>query len=304
LCGGRDAIFTRPYSGESLCGRCFCQSIEDKVRSAISRYGMLGPGGRTVVAVSGGKDSVTLLHILAKVERAFPRAELRAVSVDEGIRGYRDEALKIAAENCRGLGVAHRVVSFREMYGHDLDEIVATAGGRGLSPCSYCGVLRRRALNTAAREEGADRLATAHSLDDEVQTVILNILRGDAARIARVKPVLDEAHPGLVRRVKPLCLVPEREVALYAHLRGIEFQATPCPYAGTALRGDVRKMLNRLEEKHPGTKFAIFRSAERIRPALEAAAGEAEVRECKVCGEPTAGEICRPCRMLRELSIL
>jgi len=98
--------------------------------------------------------------------------------------------------------------------------------------------------------------------------------------------------------------VPEREVALYAHLRGIEFQATPCPYAGTALRGDVRTMLNRLEERHPGTKFAVFRSAERIRPALEAAAREAEVRECSVCGEPTVGEVCRPCRMLRELSIL
>jgi len=304
LCRRKDPVFTRPYSGESLCEGCFCRSVEDKVRATLSKYEMLEPDDRTMVAVSGGKDSVTLLHILAKIEKAFPQAELRAVTVDEGIKGYRDEALKVAAKSCRRLGIDQVVVSFKDMYGYKLDEIVPMTRQKGLSPCSYCGVLRRRTLNTAAREAGADKLATAHSLDDETQTMILNILHGDAPRIARVKPVLDEVHPGLVRRIKPLCQVPEREVALYAYLKGIEFQSIPCPYAGTALRSDVRTMLNRMEEKHPGTKFTVFRSIERIRPALEAVAKEAGIQECRLCGEPTAGEVCRPCQMLRELSIL
>ncbi len=304
LCRRKDPVFTRPYSGESLCEGCFCRSVEDKVRATLSKYEMLEPDDRTMVAVSGGKDSVTLLHILAKIEKAFPQAELRAVTVDEGIKGYRDEALKVAAKSCRRLGIDQVVVSFKDMYGYKLDEIVPMTRQKGLSPCSYCGVLRRRTLNTAAREAGADKLATAHNLDDETQTMILNILHGDAPRIARVKPVLDEVHPGLVRRIKPLCQVPEREVALYAYLKGIEFQSIPCPYAGTALRSDVRTMLNRMEEKHPGTKFTVFRSIERIRPALEAVAKEAGIQECRLCGEPTAGEVCRPCQMLRELSIL
>ncbi|MGQ9461305.1 MAG: TIGR00269 family protein [Candidatus Bathyarchaeaceae archaeon] len=306
LCKGKEAVFMRPYSREKLCERCFCKSMENKVRGTISKYEMLAPKDKIMVAVSGGKDSVTLLHILAKIERGFPEATLSAVTVDEGIKGYRDEALKVAAKNCRKLGVEHLVTSFKEMYGYQLDEIVNMVRKReekGLTPCSYCGVLRRRALNTLAREKNADKLATAHSLDDETQTMILNIIHGDAIRIARAKPVLTEVHPKLIQRVKPLCEVPEKEIAFYAYLKKIEFQGIPCPYAQTALRSDVRTMLNRLEEKHAGTKFAIFRSIERIRPALETMTEEAKLQDCKICGEPTTGELCKPCQMLQELGI-
>lgn len=296
----------RRYSGEKLCGRCFCKSIENKVRGTISKYEMFEPKDKIMVAVSGGKDSVTLLHILTKIEKGFPDAALSAVTVDEGIKGYRDEALKVAKKSCGKLGVEHVVTSFKEMYGYTLDEIVNVIRERkkkGLTPCSYCGVLRRRALNTAAREAGVDKLATAHSLDDETQTMLLNIIHGDALRIARAKPVLTVIHPKLVQRVKPLCEVPEKETAFYAYLKRIEFQSIPCPYARTALRNDVRTMLNRLEEKHAGTKFAIFRSVERIRPALEAMAEEAKLQNCRKCGEPTVGELCKPCQMLQELRV-
>jgi uncharacterized protein (TIGR00269 family) len=307
LCREKEAVFMRRYSGEKLCGRCFCKSIENKVRGTISRYKMFEPKEKIMVAVSGGKDSVTLLHILTKIEKAFPDATLSAVTVDEGIKGYRDEALKVAKKNCGKLGVEHIVTSFKEMYGYTLDEIVNMIRERkekGLTPCSYCGVLRRRALNTAAREAGVDKLATAHSLDDETQTMLLNIIHGDALRIARAKPVLTVIHLKLVQRVKPLCEVPEKETAFYAYLKKIEFQSIPCPYAQTALRNDVRTMLNRLEEKHAGTKFAIFRSVERIRPALEAMAEEAKLQNCRKCGEPTVGELCKPCQMLQELRII
>ena len=307
ICKRKEAIYMRPYSGEKLCGGCFCRSIEERVRATISKYEMLKHDDKIMVGVSGGKDSVTLLHILTNIERDFPKASLSAVTVDEGIKGYRDEALEIAERNCRKLNVEHRVVSFKERYGLELDEIVKRIRqreGKELSPCSYCGVLRRRALNTAAREAGADKLATAHSLDDETQTMILNIIHGDPLRIARVKPVLPVVHPKLVQRVKPLCEVPEREIALYAYLRNIEFQGVPCPYAGTALRNDVREMLNRMERRHAGTKYAIFRSMERLRPALEALVKEEELRECKVCGEPTVGDVCKACQMLQELNVL
>jgi uncharacterized protein (TIGR00269 family) len=306
LCEKKEAVFMRRYSGEKLCGRCFCKSIESKVRGTISKYEMFEPKDKIMVAVSGGKDSVTLLHILTKIEKAFPDAALSAVTVDEGIKGYRDEALRVAKKNCQKLGVEHVVTSFKEMYGYTLDEIVIMIRNRkkkGLTPCSYCGVLRRRALNTAAREAGVDKLATAHSLDDETQTMLLNIIHGDALRIARAKPVLTVIHPKLVQRVKPVCEVPEKEIAFYAYLRRIEFQSIPCPYAQTALRNDVRTMLNRLEEKHAGTKFAVFRSMERIRPALEKMAEEAKLQNCRICGEPTVGELCKPCQMLQELHV-
>jgi uncharacterized protein (TIGR00269 family) len=281
LCRRKDAVFGRSYSGEQLCGRCFCKSIEDKVRRAISKYKMLGPKDRIMVAVSG--------------------------TVDEGIRDYRDEALKIAERNCRKLGIDHAVASFKEQYGYELDEIVELVqrrGERGLTPCSYCGVLRRKALNTMAREAGVNKLVTAHSLDDETQTMLLNLIHGDPLRIARSKPVSSLIHPKLVQRVKPLCQVPEKEVAFYAYLSKIEFQCIPCPYAQTALRNDIRSMLNSMEHKHAGTSYTIFNSMERIRPALEAFTEEVKLHNCKMCGEPTVDNLCRPCQLLQELGVL
>jgi len=299
----------RPYSGEKLCAKCFSKSIEDKVKLTISKYGMFMPDDKIMVAVSGGKDSVTLLHILAKIEKKFPNASLCAVTVDEGIKGYRDEALKFAVESCHKLGVDHTVTSFKELFDIQLDELVNVLRKRGkgetkgLSPCAYCGVLRRRALNLAARRVKANKLALAHNLDDEVQTILLNIMHGDTLRIARVKPVLEESHPMFVSRVKPFSELPEKEIAFYAYLKKIEFQSVPCPYAPTALRSDIRVLLNRMEEKHAGTKFTVFKSIEKIRPALEAAVKDTVLQKCKLCGEPTVDEVCKPCQMLQELGV-
>jgi len=304
VCKRKEAFFFRPYSGEKLCRKCFVKSIEEKVRTTIAKYKMLRFDDKIAVAVSGGKDSVSLLHVLAKIEHGYSKTSLVAVTVDEGIKGYRDEALKIAAENCKKLGIEHHVVSFKELYGYRLDQIVKSLKQKGdsrLTPCAYCGVLRRKALNIAARNLKANKLATAHTLDDETQTILLNIFHGDVLRIAREKPVTDEAHPKLVQKVKPFCEIPEKETALYAYVRKIKFQSTPCPYASEALRNDIRIMLNRMEEKHAGIKFTIFKSIERIRPALEDIASKEGLRECSECGEPTTEKICRTCQMLRQV---
>jgi len=303
-CKRRDAFFFRPYSGEKLCRKCFVESVEAKVRGTIGRYHMFGFDDRIAVAVSGGKDSISLLHILAETEQAHPKSSLVAVTVDEGIKGYRDEALAIAAANSKTLGIHHHVVSFKELYGFTLDEIISRAqvkGERELTACAYCGVLRRRAINVAARDVCADKVATAHTLDDEVQTSLMNIFRGDIARLAKEKPVTDEVHPRLVRKVKPFCEVPEKESTLYAYVKRIRFQDTPCPYASEALRNDIRAMLNRMEEKRAGTKYTVFKSMERIRPALVEVVKKDEFVACVECGEPAASGLCRACELLRQI---
>jgi uncharacterized protein (TIGR00269 family) len=304
VCKRREAFFFRSYSGMNLCRKCFADSVEEKTRSTIAKYSMFKFDDRIAVAVSGGKDSVGLLHVLAKAGRRHPKAELVAVTVDEGIRGYRDEALKIAAENCKEFGVEHRVVSFREMFGCTFDQMVKRLKESGevrVTPCAVCGVLRRKALNVTARKIGADKLATAHTLDDEVQTFLLNILHGDVSRIAKEKPLTDEVHPKLVPRAKPFCEIPERETALYAYVKGIRFQSNPCPYAIEALRNDARAMLNSVEEKHPGMKFTIFKSIEKIRPALEETAKKEGLGECVECGEPTTEKVCRTCQLRKQI---
>jgi uncharacterized protein (TIGR00269 family) len=306
FCKQKDAVYKRIYSGERLCAKCFQKSIEDKTRATIAKYNMLKFDDKIAVAVSGGKDSLSLLHVLTRIEKKFPKASLYAITIDEGIEGYRDEALKIVKKNCEKLNVPQKVFSFKELYDYNLDEIVKMLDKKGnkLSPCSYCGVLRRRAINIAAREVGANKIATAHTLDDEVQTILINIVHGDPLRLARTKPITDKVHGKLKQRIKPFCEIPEKETTLYAFLKKIDFQSLPCPYASTALRNDIRTLLNRLEEKHPGTKFTIFHSIEKLRPALERITRKEKLKECKLCGEPTTETICKTCQMLQELKIL
>ena len=304
VCNKRKAFYRRPYSGVASCKSCFIKSIEQKTRATTAKYDMFHFDDRIAVAVSGGKDSVSLLHVLAKIEKRFPKASLVAITVDEGIKGYRDEALKIAAENCQDLDVEHETVSFKKSFGHTFDDMVKLVGQKrdnNQTPCAYCGVLRRKALNMAARDIGADKVATGHTLDDETQTVLLNIFHGDVLRIAKEKPYTDKVHAKLIPRIKPFCEIPEKETALYAYAKRIRFQSTPCPYASDALRNDARVILDRLEEKHPGMKFTIFRSAERIRPALEALAHGEGLGECVECGEPTTDRVCRTCQMLKQM---
>jgi cytoplasmic tRNA 2-thiolation protein 1 len=307
FCGRREAVFVRAYSGEKLCKPCFCKSIENRVRVTIADYDMFKFDDTILVAVSGGKDSVGLLHILAKIEKKFPKVSLHAVSIDEGIRGYRSEALRIAAENCKNLSVAHSIFSFEDFFGLTLDGIVDKAKkmrvNASLTPCAYCGVLRRRALGLAAERLGADVMALGHNLDDVVQTFLLNVVHGDVRHLARFNVVNANGGGRFVRRVRPLCLVPEKETAFYAYAKGVKFQTIPCPYAGEALRNDVRFWLNRLEQGHAGSLFTVFRSFEKIGKSMELRAKA--FRACRRCGELCAeGEdVCMACRFLEELGV-
>jgi len=301
-CDANEAFFSRQYEGTSFCQTCFKASIEEKVRRTIAKYDMLTPYDHIAVAISGGKDSLTLLRVLKKIERRFPRVRMTAVIVDEGIEGYRDEALQIATSYCNDLDVPHKVISFRELYSLTMDSVVERKGP--LTPCAYCGVLRRRAIERGARLVGATKIATGHNLDDEAQTVLLNILHGDVARLVRAGPKLEDPKGRFLPRIKPLCEVPEKEIALYSYLAGIPFQTRACPHGVEALRQDVRRLLNELEDKRPGIKYTVSKSGARIREALKATLPEFSTRICSTCCEPSAGERCEACAIVLEMSLM
>ena len=291
-----DAIYTREYEGVSFCSKCFRKAVEERVRRTVTENDMLKFNDHIAVAVSGGKDSLTLLNLLVKMEDRFPRSRITAVSVDEGIRGYRDEALDIARKACEKLGVEQFVVSYHDLFGITTDEIAEMHLGQ--TPCSYCGVFRRKAINRAAQMIGVTKIATAHNLDDEVQTVLLNMLHGDPWRIVRSGPVLYDPRGKFLTRIKPLCDIPEKEVVLYAYLNGFDFQSIACPHGNAALRNDIRNFLNQLDQKHPGSKFTLQRTAERLREVLSRTAPVAELNECAKCGDPTPHQLCEACMML------
>ena len=263
---------------------------------------MISPKERVAVAVSGGKDSVALMHLLAEYCK-LKNCELVAITIDEGIKGYRDRSVPMARENAKSLGVEHMVVSFKRAFGATLDRMVKLAkrGKTGLNPCTYCGVMRRLLLNQVARELGGDKLATAHNLDDEVQAIMLNYVRADFSRLHRLGPTYPPRE-GFVPRIKPLREVPEKEVALYALLRGLKVHFGVCPYAG-GIHGEIRDFLNRLETNHPNSKFMILRMFDRMKPQLAKATPEFEMRSCENCGEPTSSTLCKSCELLSGLGL-
>ncbi len=307
---GREAIYVSRGDGRAYCRRHFLRYFDRKVKKVIRRYGMFGKEERIVVAVSGGKDSLSLLHYLHNLAKKVPRWEVKALLIDEGISGYRDVTIKDFRRVVNELGIDGVVVSFKEVFGYSLDEIIRLGRERGLPylPCTYCGVLRRYLLNKAARELGGTVLATAHNLDDVIQTFIMNVIRNSWDKVVRLGPVSGiQTHPKFVRRVKPFYEVLEKETTLYAILNDLyprEF--VECPYARTNIRWYVRKYLNKLEELNPGIKYSILNSLLTIINVLKEAGlgSEGEVSTCLVCGEPSANPVCRACLLRYELGIL
>lgn len=292
-CGGKP-FYTRRYSGETLCAACFKDSIVDKTRRTVSKYKMISPGERVAVAVSGGKDSLSLLQVLVTLYGP-KRNPIIAISVDEGVAGYRDEALEHARSLTRELDVEHLVVSYREMFGFSLDEALDWNGKRNASSCSFCGVFRRRAIDEAAARVNASVVATAHNLDDCVQTFMMNLMHGDVARLGWLDPsYADDSFP--VRRVKPFMEIYEEEVALYAYQMGIPFQSVSCPYMHEGLRSEVRDYLNAMEASHPGMKNVLLRSSLGVISRYARSSSRQSV-PCSSCGKPSSNGLCSVCRM-------
>ena len=290
LCG-HPGVFLDRIRNRHLCGDHFVGEVEERVRRTIQKYGMVHDGDRLAVALSGGKDSTVLLHLLHQL---LPGADLVAVTVDEGINGYREATLRSAEANTRRLGIEHHVLSFLDLYGQSLDDLVQ---GRLNRACSICGILRRKAINTSVRRAGALKLATGHNMDDEAQSVLMNWLQGDRERVLR-RPG-ENGGPGLIPRVKPLREIPEKEVALYGILKGLFVELPECPYRHTALRGEVRGMLTTLERGHPGTMRKVVEGQAGLSKKLRSLPHAARpLRSCDLCGDPTSGRLCQACRLL------
>jgi uncharacterized protein (TIGR00269 family) len=298
---GKPAVYLRRYTSEYLCGTCLVQTTIDRVRKTINRHKMLADKDRIAVGISGGKDSAVLLHILHTIESSYPNSEIVPVTIDEGIQGYRNEALESARELSRSLNLTLEVLSFEELLGYSLDEIVKRRSPNALGACSYCGVFRRRALNTAAEKIGADVIATGHNLDDEAQTIFMNILRGDSARIARTNVPRELSVDGFVPRIKPITEISERDVVAYAHYLKLPYHDVPCPYAEEAYRNDVRSFLNEMEHKRPGTLLATLRSGESMTRAFRQNPTKWEFTRCEKCNTPSPSKLCKVCELLESI---
>ena len=296
-CCTKSAVISLRDRNLQLCGDHFREDLEARVSQTVRENTMIRDGDRIAVALSGGKDSTALLLLLDKVVKDYTGVSLAAITVDEGIAGYREDTVASAVRLAADLGIEHRIVSFPELFGASLDTFLK---GKETRACTVCGILRKKALATAAQQAGADRLATGHNLNDEAQSVLMNVLRGDLPRLIRDSGKETEFF---IPRIKPLQEISEKEIAVYLMIRGAWRELPECPYTRYALRAEVRTMLSKLEYDYPGTMKRLIQSRKTLSARLKKSDVSGPLQHCKQCGDPCSRELCQVCSLLPSLRL-
>ncbi|MDO8428098.1 MAG: TIGR00269 family protein [Candidatus Diapherotrites archaeon] len=296
-----------PYTKLDLCANHFTHLLEKRVKYTVRKYKLIQAKEKIVIGVSGGKDSMTTLHILGKYySKSNP---IEALMIDEGIHGYRDSAVQVGINMCKQLDIPYKVVRYQDEFDLSMDKIanlIEKNPDLGTT-CSFCGVMRRQLLNKYSREMGADKLATGHNLDDEVQSVLMNITQNSYDSFIRTGATTGiKSFQGFIPRIKPLYEIPEKEIIAYTAFNNIEhYSHDCCPHSWQAKRNDFRKILNDLETKYPGTKYGTLNFFNAVKDKLRTIEVDKiktlDMEYCKECGEPSAKAKCKACEKIEIL---
>jgi cytoplasmic tRNA 2-thiolation protein 1 len=261
LCSHTRAVIVRPKNRQKLCKACFISIFEQEVHETITTSTLFQPGERIAIGASGGKDSTVLASLLKTLNDRFGYGlKLLLLSIDEGIKGYRDDSLETVKRNAIQYAMPLKIVGYDELYGWTMDQVVAQVGKKG--NCTYCGVFRRQALDRGAAKLGVRHVVTGHNADDVAETVMMNLLRGDLPRLARATSIVTASPASETKRSKPLKYAYEKEIVLYAHHKKLDYFSTECIYSPEAFRGSARTLIKDLEKIRPSSILDIVRSGE------------------------------------------
>lgn len=261
LCKEERAVIKRPKNHHKLCKTCFLAVFEDETHHTITSSNLFYPGEKVAIGASGGKDSTVLASVLKTLnERHDYGLDLVLLSIDEGIKGYRDDSLETVKRNAVQYDMPLKIIGYEELYGWTMDQVVETIGKR--ANCTYCGVFRRQALDRGSKLLGIRHLVTGHNADDAAETILMNLLRGDVARLGRSSHIVTGDDKSDVKRSKPLKFAYEKEIVLYAHYKKLDYFSTECLYSPDAFRGTARGLIKNLERVRPSAILDIVRSGE------------------------------------------
>lgn len=273
----------------AFCKEHFIKRFEETALKTIEEFNLFNKGEKIGVANSGGKDSLSLLYFLAKY---FDKDKIISITIDEGIPGYRDKTIEIMKKYTEKIGVNYYIFSYKDLFGESLSNLVKK--NKIKIPCEVCGSFRRYALNYAAKKLNLDKLATAHNLDDESESIVMNLIQKDIQRFVRIGPNVGiEENEMFVPRIKPFMFLHEKETMLYAIINGIYALHEPCPYTRFGIRHEVSEWIKRLEDYYPGSKKNIVNNAIKLKNKFNFE--NKKLSKCKICGFPSSGEICEVC---------
>jgi len=264
-------------------------NIEKEVRKTVKKYNLIKKSEKVVVALSGGKDSTTVLYLLKKLGY-----NVQGLMIDLHLGDWSKKNKENVEKFCSELGVKLTIVDLKKEFGHGICFIKSVVRKRkNLTGCSVCGVIKKWILNKWAKKLKAAKLATGHNLDDETQTVLMNFLKGNVFLGANSTPSSGIATKGFVQRVKPLFFIAENSIREYSKKMKFPVLYERCPCAFGTYRVETRKWLDKINDKE---KLEIVKGFQKIIPNLRKKQ-KTELKICNVCGEPARREICKACEI-------
>lgn len=298
LCHVRKPQMKRPKTSQKICRECFYHVFETEIHNTITANKLFNRGDKVGIGASGGKDSTVLAHIMKTLNERYDYGlDLYLISVDEGIKGYRDDSLETVKRNQIQYAIPLTIVSYDELYGWSMDKIVEAVGKK--NNCTFCGVFRRQALDRGAGMLDIQHIVTGHNADDIAETVVMNLLRGDVARLGRCTEIVTQGDSP-IRRSKPFKYTYEKEIVLYAHYKNLDYFSTECLYSPEAFRGTARTLIKDLEAMRPSAIIDIIYSGEQFQ--IKETVSMAKQGICVRCGYISSNEICKACILLEGLN--
>lgn len=298
LCRKTSAILKRPKTGQAACKECFFEVFETEVHHTIVANSLFHRGDVVAIGASGGKDSTVLAYVLKTLNERYDYGlKLLLLSVDEGITGYRDDSLETVKRNEAQYEIPLKIISYQELYGWTMDSIVQMIGRR--NNCTFCGVFRRQALDRGAAMLKVNKMVTGHNADDIAETVLMNILRGDIARLRRCTAITTSSE-GAIPRSKPFKYTYEKEIVMYAYFKKLDYFSTECIYSPNAYRGHARAFLKDLERIRPSCIIDIINSGDSL--AVKEDVKMPVQGKCLRCGYISSQELCKACILLEGLN--
>ncbi len=279
----------------------FVNHFEDKVKNTIDNFSLISKNDRLIVAVSGGKDSTSILFLLNKLGY-----QVEAIYIDLHLGNYSKRNLKNIEMFCRENKIKLHEFSLRKEFGCSVCYMRSVLKSKNIvmRSCKICAILRRWLLNRKARELKATKLVTGHNLDDEVETILMNYFHGNINLLARMGPVTGVIrHEKFVPRIKPLYFCTNEETTKYSKLMRLPVLYERCPCSVDAYRRYFRKFINEIEKNHPRTKDKIIKEFLKLLPEFKKSSKkDKKINYCEVCGEPSSRHLCNACQLMKQLT--
>lgn len=227
------------------------QKILSHMRKAIEEYHMIEENDKIAICLSGGKDSITMLHALKALQRFYPKKfEIIAVSIDPGFEFFDITFLKNICENLE-------IPLYIEK--SHAKEIVFDIR-KEKNPCSLCANLRRGVINSVAIREGCNKIALGHNQDDVLETFLLNLLY--TGNIGTFSPVSYMDRSGITL-IRPLIYTPEKETKRFIKKNNLSVMPKVCPMDGTSKRESMKQMIFTLQKDIPMIRANLFGAIQR-----------------------------------------